>query len=928
MFISPGYLLRVLQGNWTARLLLMCFVACKLAAQTVTVGGTVYDPRTSSSLPIPNVLVYVTTGTVAPLPGGVQCLTFSAPKDAASYTYTAVDGTFSLSKVPQNTTYTLVIQAGKWRRQFALNLGSDPVTGLQLHMPANHTQGDIPMIAVATGMVDGVECVLHDMGIDDTEFTDDNGSTNPGGHIHLYKGSGAPGAQINASTPSEDTLTGDLTKLNTYDMVMFPCQGSDEYVKSSTAQQNLVTFANTGGRVFSTHYSYEWLNPNAPYSSQFPPVVNWNVKQYSPDSGIGAINTGFTDGATLAQWLQNAGASYQNTEGQIAIEALRRDFNSVIPPTQAWLTLNDGSASPPIEQITFNTPVGAEASAQCGRVLFNEYHVINLNNSANMSYPAECPVRPMTAQEEMLEYALFDLSAFVQPIVIPTLAIKFDPSPVVVKQNDTGLQVTISATNTSNNAAIDPSAVLKIALPANLAATALSDPGGGWICQLSTMQCSRQSSIGSGLTDSVSLTISTGAYGSGAPKTDAIVATVSSPTFSNDVVAKDPVIYRQPPTITWAAPAPILYGTPLSGVQLNATANVTGSFTYNPPAGTVLSTGEHALSASFAPDDIQDYTTGTAGVTLTVVPATPIVSVSATPNPAFIQNPVQLATSVSSIGNAPTGTVTFLDGGTALGSSTITAGAATLTTSSLSLGTHAVSATYSGDTLFSPAASHAVNITLEDFKVDLNGPTAANNTITVFPGSTGTYSLSLSPIGGPALAGDVILTADGLPDNAASQFSPATVKANSGVTTITFQVTPPKISASEGPGAPLQRALPIAFGLLLLPFARRYRRVALRWRSNLLIAITGALLLWGTSGCGGITYTPKTYNLTITGKAGGLAHTATVKLIVKSTRMTHWQRFGSNMVSPLRYSGAQMRRAERWFGWRRRIRPACSSSAR
>ena len=164
-------------------------------AQTTTVRGKVFDPRTdATALPIPSVLVYLTTGKVAPLPAGAQCLTFAAPTDAVAYAYTAVDGAFSLDKVPQNTSYTLVIQAGKWRRQFALDLGTEAVSGLQLHMPANHTQGDIPLIAVATGMVDGVECVLRDMGVDDSEFTDLDGNTNPGGRIHLFRGSGAAGA--------------------------------------------------------------------------------------------------------------------------------------------------------------------------------------------------------------------------------------------------------------------------------------------------------------------------------------------------------------------------------------------------------------------------------------------------------------------------------------------------------------------------------------------------------------------------------------------------------------------------------------------------------------------------------------------------------------------------------------------------------------
>jgi hypothetical protein len=37
-------------------------------------------------------------------------------------------------------------------------------------------------------------------------------------------------------------------------------------------------------------------------------------------------------------------------------------------------------------------------------------------------------------------------------------------------------------------------------------------------------------------------------------------------------------------TITWSTPADITYGTALSATQLNATANVAGSFVYSPAA--------------------------------------------------------------------------------------------------------------------------------------------------------------------------------------------------------------------------------------------------------------------------------------------------------------------------------------------------------
>ena len=47
-------------------------------------------------------------------------------------------------------------------------------------------------------------------------------------------------------------------------------------------------------------------------------------------------------------------------------------------------------------------------------------------------------------------------------------------------------------------------------------------------------------------------------------------------------------VLKATPTITWATPADIVYGTALSATQLNATASVPGTFVYTPAAGTVL----------------------------------------------------------------------------------------------------------------------------------------------------------------------------------------------------------------------------------------------------------------------------------------------------------------------------------------------------
>ena len=44
--------------------------------------------------------------------------------NVVSYTYTAVDGTFTLQNIPENASYTIVIQAGKWQRQFSEPVGT------------------------------------------------------------------------------------------------------------------------------------------------------------------------------------------------------------------------------------------------------------------------------------------------------------------------------------------------------------------------------------------------------------------------------------------------------------------------------------------------------------------------------------------------------------------------------------------------------------------------------------------------------------------------------------------------------------------------------------------------------------------------------------------------------------------------------------
>ena len=374
-------------------------VTCSGSA-TTSLTGTVYAPNGTD--PLPNVQVYIPNAAVPAFTPGVSCPAVGqAPLGSPLVgAVTAIDGTFTIQNVPVGTSIPLVIVSGRWRRQIVIpstascaNTAVDPTMS---RFPRNQSEGDIPKFAIATGSVDAVECVLRKVGIADTEFTDPSGS----GRVNLYTGSGGPGAAIDASTPSETALMSSGATLNSYDVLMLPCEGG-AYPQDKTPVQyaNLISFANAGGRVYSSHYAYQWMYQNPPFDG----VANWAVNQGSYPDGLATVNPNFSASQTLSTWLQDVSAS--TTPGQIALSQIKHDMNGVIAPSESWLNLNSSGT---VMQMVFDTPVGSTGN-QCGRVLYNEYHVET--PASGKTFPGECATTAtITPQEQLLEYSLFELT--------------------------------------------------------------------------------------------------------------------------------------------------------------------------------------------------------------------------------------------------------------------------------------------------------------------------------------------------------------------------------------------------------------------------------------------------------------------------------------------------------------------------------------
>jgi hypothetical protein len=309
----------------------------------------------------------------------------------------------------------------------------------------------------------------------------------------------------------------------------------------------------------------------------------------------------------------------------------------------------------------------------------------------------------------------------------------------------------------------------------------------------------------------------------------------------------------------------------------------TGSTAYSGPI--TVSSNETIEAIAVVSGDAQS---AVASADYAITIPTPTITLASSANPSFTNNGVTFTATLSSTYGTPTGTVNFLDGTTQLGSGTVSNGVATYATSSLSVGTHSITAVYAGDANFTTATSAAVTETIEDFT--FGPPSSGGSTsATASPGGTATYTLTVTPPSGGTSASAITFSISGLPTGATATFSPATVPANSGTTNVTLTINVPASAAAQIPARPFEGPAPLVLGLLLLPLAgMRSVRRRLHGKALLLaVALIGGLGLVAVTGCGGSgssgssTPQPQTYNLTVTATAGSLTHTTNLTLTVQ-----------------------------------------------
>lgn len=351
-------------------------------------------------------------------------------------------------------------------------------------------------------------------------------------------------------------------------------------------------------------------------------------------------------------------------------------------------------------------------------------------------------------------------------------------------------------------------------------------------------------------------------------------------------------------------------GSTVASGTLTLTAANSGS-TVSIPIPNTLATGSYILSVIYSGDNNFQSSTGTPG-SIVISQVTPTITLTSNANPAVATSAVVFTAKVSSTAGTPTGTVSFYDGKALLGTSTLSAGVATFTTSSLVMGSHSVTAVSSGDANFVAVTSSALAESILDFSLapgtgsdsgsgtsSGTGSSGSSTSQTTIPGGTAVYPLAIVPNAGTIFPAPVTLTVSGVPAGATVKIAPSTwaqvnsstwsFPANTPLSSVTMSIQLPQVSSVLLPSQnPARQVPPVLWGLLLLPFAGKMRRLSKRLgrtASLLFVLAVGLAAVAGLSGCGstsGFFAQPtQTYTVTVTATSGALSHSTAVTLTVQ-----------------------------------------------
>ncbi|MBX3223904.1 MAG: hypothetical protein KF795_25550, partial [Labilithrix sp.] len=448
--------------------------ACGACDTRIT--GTVYDPSGLQSpanpygnnLRLGNIHVFQPAGPLTTLadnpsagpPACDSCSSVASP--ALAFDYSASNGAFTIYNAVPGPGQTLVIQSGRWRRQFSIGnvaaCGTTSVTDGNARMPRNMADGisvKIPKLAFVMGQKETLECLFRRLGVSDSEFvapTAANWTTTPR-RFHVYRSTGMQtdttynppnvSSGLGASSPAASLLWASGGRINAYDAVLGSCDASSGAWAgmSSGAGSDLsrvMSYADGGGRLFVDHWAADGLTRNgqAPWNNTAVIATNApaaNMNNWGNVPSKARVLNGNARQAALHDFLQANNAMTTFAAPYIQVDQPKMEFlvagtgvtefirglsTWTAPAPDEWAAAPAGNHS---LSYSFDTPLGAGST--CGRVIVNAMHVSQArqpgaDTATTNKFPGVCagftagnPGPALTAEEKALAYQIFQLTA-------------------------------------------------------------------------------------------------------------------------------------------------------------------------------------------------------------------------------------------------------------------------------------------------------------------------------------------------------------------------------------------------------------------------------------------------------------------------------------------------------------------------------------
>lgn len=399
-------------------------VASPCPTSGAEISGVVTAPNGED--PIPGAVVYLARSRPAPQPEGVSCDRCELPPDVLAFSVSDARGRWSFIRgVNESGSFFLVVQKGRFRRVVPFEATACAPRALppaMTKLPGSSAEGEIPRILVASGTTDAqamrpsgedwtyddIARVLRRIGL--TEFDRSEPCRRATNTTDITQTATCPFGSILA----------DPARLRRYNLVVAPCGALGfnhswqvlDHAPNRVIVRNVSAWLEQGGRLYTSDTAYGLLARSAPSLVTFAGGTTLAANGRDPANiGFGAsppagrTYTGRVVDPSLRSWLSDRGALAMDNSVQltgfispwVAIDSVPMSTQVTVDGEVEWFTGMMGVTMPAGRR---PLTIRADVPGGCGRVLFSSYEVDNRTAS---------PTAPLTAQERVLEYMVFEL---------------------------------------------------------------------------------------------------------------------------------------------------------------------------------------------------------------------------------------------------------------------------------------------------------------------------------------------------------------------------------------------------------------------------------------------------------------------------------------------------------------------------------------